>query len=620
MGFNGLPELIEENLNAVSAIVPVPEKSRSELVSRSETLTSETGPEFRYSAAPVLIALISWVAIAWLGSFQYRPVDVVPETAAPDTFSAARAEGFLERLFPDVTPHPAGNNEAFRNRVVAEFEGLGYQIEIQRTFCDVPNWRYDGPRPLPLANLIIRHPGSAKEQAQDKGKEKEKEKEKPLIVLAGHFDSHPVSPGVSDDGISVVICLEIARMLRDQPIGNLVMVLTDGEEYGMLGALELVRMNPDWESPVVINIEARGTAGPSLMFETSDDSYWLSGLFARCSPRPFSSSMFYEVYRFLPNNTDFTVYRNAGWRGLNFAWIGNVANYHTPDDNLQNLDRRSLQHQGENVWNCLRSFADTDLARTPTEAGVWFDVMGLTVVRWPAAWSLYAAIAASVLSGLVLIRAEGVVKLPKRAGAWAIVGLIAVFLTCCGTVWLVYQGLQLDGVLDSLYPRHPVPVALVFWLWPLTVVSAAAWLISPQTGPGLMVAAVGALWCALAMVTSIFVCGVSFLFLVPTAVLSLSGLVFTGFRRYLHPDRFAVWIAVPASLSTGLLWLPMERLFYDVAGFGMMIAITVRIPLSLTTMLPLFFAVPRRLQMRLTIAIALSATLATVLAVTMNPE
>ena len=554
-----------------------------------------------------------WAAIAWLACFRYQPVEVASRSAAADTFSAERAEDFLDRLFRDAVPHPAGNNEAFRNRVVAEFESLGYLVEVQRSSSDVPNPRYEGPRPVPLANLIIRHPESARAQEVDKSK--------PLIVLAGHFDSHPASPGVSDDGHSIAICLEIARMLRDRPIGHLVMVLTDGEEFGMLGARELVAMNRQWKSPVAINMEARGTAGPSLLFETSDDSFWLASLFARNSRRPFSSSLFYEIYRFLPNNTDFSVYREAGWRGLNFAWIGNVVNYHTPEDNLQNLDRRSLQHQGENAWLCLCELAATDLNNTPPGGGVWFDVLGFLVVRWPASWSLYLALAATAICGLVFVRVQSDANRPWIAGLWTMVALATALAACCGTVWLVYMGLQLDGVLDTLFPDYPVPVALVLWLWPLAVASGAATLFSSKTGPGMMVAVVWALWCALAIASSIYLSGVSFLFLAPCAVLAVSGLVarIFMFMRSPHPECFAVWIALPAALAAGLVWLPMERLFYDVTGFGMVIAMLVRIPLSLTTLLPLFVAVPRRGQVVLASALALSATVATVLAVTLNP-
>ena len=54
-------------------------------------------------------------------------------------------------------------------------------------------------------------------------------------------------------------------------------------------------------------------------------------------PRPSTSSLFYEVYEHLPNDTDLTVFKRLGLAGINFAAIGHVVHYHTPLDNLENV-------------------------------------------------------------------------------------------------------------------------------------------------------------------------------------------------------------------------------------------------------------------------------------------
>ena len=53
---------------------------------------------------------------------------------------------------------------------------------------------------------------------------------------------------------------------------------------------------------------------------------------------PVTSSMFYEIYRTLPNDTDFTVFKRAGIPGVNFAYIENSQHYHRPQDNQANLE------------------------------------------------------------------------------------------------------------------------------------------------------------------------------------------------------------------------------------------------------------------------------------------
>jgi len=73
-----------------------------------------------------------------------------------------------------------------------------------------------------------------------------------------------------------------------------------------------------------VNLEARGTSGPSLMFETGSANAWLMHLYESVVARPFTNSMYYVVYKLLPNDTDFTVFKKAGYQGFNFGFIGNV--------------------------------------------------------------------------------------------------------------------------------------------------------------------------------------------------------------------------------------------------------------------------------------------------------
>jgi len=64
----------------------------------------------------------------------------------------------------------------------------------------------------------------------------------------------------------------------------------------------------------------------------------------------------------VPNNTDFTVFKAAGYQGFNFAFIGDVAYYHTPLDNWANASAGTIQHQGDNALSAVLALANsTDL-------------------------------------------------------------------------------------------------------------------------------------------------------------------------------------------------------------------------------------------------------------------
>ena len=85
---------------------------------------------------------------------------------------------------------------------------------------------------------------------------------------------------------------------------------------------------------VVINAEARGNHGPSYLFQTSAGDENLVDLYARNVAHPATSSFYDEIYKYLPNDTDLTLFLQAGFTGYNFAFIGNQADYHSPRDTI----------------------------------------------------------------------------------------------------------------------------------------------------------------------------------------------------------------------------------------------------------------------------------------------
>ena len=268
---------------------------------------------------------------------------------APGEFSAARAERILGDLVGDGAPHPVGSAAAARvlERVVAELRRLGLEPRVQETFaCGVYGMC------ATVRNVVARLEGRVPGRA---------------VLLMAHHDSVPAGPGAGDDGAGVAALLEAARALRHHPPWRPVILLVDdGEEGGLVGAAAFASSHP-WAPEVgaVVNLEARGTSGASLLFQTSGDDLWLARLAGRALPHPVASSLFAEIYRRLPNDTDLSVFRPLGLPGLDFAFVGDAGRYHTPLDDLAHLDRDSLQHQGENALAAVRALAAADLEAPP---------------------------------------------------------------------------------------------------------------------------------------------------------------------------------------------------------------------------------------------------------------
>lgn len=337
-----------------------------------------------------LASVLSAVALCAAAVWWTSPPPPRGTDAPADAFSAGRAARVLERLLGDGKPHPTGTAEhaAFRERLLVELAALGLVPTVEEGFACSP-----GGACTTVRNVVAELPGT------ERG---------PSVLLAAHTDSVGAAPGASDDASGVACVLEAARALLESPRRNPVLLLfDDGEELGLLGAELFVRSPRARSVGAVVNLEARGTTGPSLLFETSRDNAWLVRAAVSRLPRPVTSSVHAFVYDRLPNDTDLSVFKRAGMPGLNLAFIGSAARYHTHEDRLGNLSLGTLQHQGENALALARALADADLTTPRPGAAVFFDLLGFVVVSWPRGLSVPIALLALAAVAAAAVRRGG---------------------------------------------------------------------------------------------------------------------------------------------------------------------------------------------------------------------
>ncbi len=526
---------------------------------------------------PLFAVLLIWIAAVVLGFVRYRPPVPQPPDVDPAVFSAGRAEKIFAQLLSDDIPRPAGSpaNIQMRDRITQLLRDFGYEPTLQTAQTYSRNQRYDPNRQLTISNIV----------AVLKGKT-----DKPPIMLSAHFDSHPAAPGACDDGVGCAVLLEIARMLsqEDRLERDVVFLITDGEEYGLLGSNQFVKHHKLADRvSVVVNLEARGSTGPSLMFETSDDSLWLVRQFARASKRPFTSSLFYEIYKQLPRQTDFTEFKQHGMQGYNFAFIGDVKNYHTATDNFQNADRGSMQHHGDQALGLIHLLANLDVESQTTGKAVYFDLFGWTVVYWPEHYSMVMAIAALAL---ILITTCLGRYASIKSGVMSFVITILSFGILLGIGWLINFGLERDGAMENRFPDNPLPVELTFWLFGLVAILSISfafqrWISARHSWFGCWL-----IWGTLCLATSWFFTGGSYLFVLPALFAGLAGVVSVVLKSQ-WASAFAM--VIPAAVA-GILWLPSEQIFYDAVGFSMNLILIFRVAILLVCLLPVAFAMTGR--------------------------
>src|ERR671914_2953931 len=268
----------------------------------------------------VVVALVLG-AFAAISLHALEPPDPLPASAPANEFSAERAFSHVEQIAE--RPHPVGStaNAEVRDYLVGQLEDLGLQPAIQEA---TSARTMEGTASIArVHNIHARIPGSSPTGH---------------VVLVAHYDSVPRGPGAADDGAGVAAILEIARAITSdsQPRNDIDIVFTDAEEPWLLGAQAFVREGRlDPQRSVVLNLEAGGTSGPALMFESSPDNATLIPALASAQ-RPIAGSGWEACYQLLPNDTDFTVFRDAGFAGMNFSLAEGSARYHTPEDSPAN--------------------------------------------------------------------------------------------------------------------------------------------------------------------------------------------------------------------------------------------------------------------------------------------
>ncbi|GEK01109.1 M20/M25/M40 family metallo-hydrolase [Streptomyces sp. 1-11] len=346
-----------------------------------------------------------------------RPPAARPADTPAQEFAAARALGHVRAVAQ--RPHPTGtrDNARVRRYLVDTARSLGAQVDVESGGAV----RTDMGSPFPAGtvhNVIAKVAGNAPRTSGGKA-----------LLLVAHYDSVPTGPGAADDGSAVGAMLETMRALRagGGVRDDVVFLFTDAEETGSLGAELFVRKHKADDYGAVLNWEARGSGGPVMMFETSDGNGPLVDAFAQSGTRFVTTSLAYEVYKRMPNGSDFTVFRDAGAIGLNSAFTRGLNDYHSPRDDVGRLSPDSVQHQGELMLGLVRGLGDSDLRNLHGRNSVYFDLFGRVLVRYPVGWAVPAA-------AVTLLGFAGLLVLGTRRSALRIGGVLATAGIAAGAV------------------------------------------------------------------------------------------------------------------------------------------------------------------------------------------
>lgn len=547
----------------------------------------------------VIIAAVAVVAFV-LGLL----IMVLPSPSADlKGFSAEKAYSYLEKIAEK--PHSVFDEEAHdevEQYLKTTLESMGHTVEVhnwtpaQHGFSDniTPDkiLDYDKPVEYDITNLAVKIQGK-----RDNG-----------ILIMAHYDSRghasrtgeiPGSYGAADDGYGVAVMLEIARIYANVPAESLensiYLCFTDAEETGLYGSQ--LEMQLDYIDNVnfVINIEARGVKGPAYMFETSKNNSKVIELYKNAD-MPFSYSLATAVYSVMPNFTDFTSALDMGKQGINFAVLDNLYYYHTPADNISAVNKSSLQHYGSQIMPVIAEYvsdakygeanyfdADSD--------SVFFNILPTVM----AVYSQTAAIIFVVLcvlacgAGIFLAFKKGKLR-PKKAlialgvvalalVASAVFGLAVSYLVALigGVPWkLTYVRVSLSGIPFAL--SYAIVLGLIIWFC-IKKFTKDGQSKFEFFAAGIVVNAL------LALLTTFFLPGASFLFLWPALIGSVSLIVNALFDNYA-----ASHVLLSLNIVIMLLFaVPLLYSFFLALSIGGLAVLNLLLVIMLAVVLPSVF-------------------------------
>ncbi|MUP45294.1 M20/M25/M40 family metallo-hydrolase [Gramella sp. BOM4] len=375
-----------------------------------------------------LIAFLLIIILVWINFNFDQPSPEPDQEKALTQFSLSRAKEHVKAIAQE--PHYLGSpaHSQVRNYIVDQLQQMGLVVQTQEAY----NLNASGILTRPK-NILSRIEGSEGEDA---------------LVVMTHYDSQPHSSlGASDAGSGVATILEGIRAYLETnqtPKNDIILLFTDAEELGLNGADLFIKDHP-WaaDAKLALNFEARGSGGtPYMLLETNGKNARLIEAFKQAGVKyPVTNSLYYSIYKMLPNDTDLTVLREQGdINGYNFAFIDDHFDYHTANDTPENLDDESLAHQSIYLMPLLAYFSDADLEELSSDRDlIYLNLPFVGLVSYPFDWIMPMLILAILIFLGLIVYGFKKESLKVMEVIWGFVPLLMSLLFSGLLVWAFWK-------------------------------------------------------------------------------------------------------------------------------------------------------------------------------------
>jgi len=498
-----------------------------------------------------IVSILIILGVIYWSFADLKPSINTSKSNSATEFSLENALNHLKKISKE--PHYAGSKEHknVQNYIVSELQKMGFETEIQTQTAINKKWFVA----TTAENIIAKLKGTGSEKA---------------LLLLTHYDSSPHSSlGASDAGSGVVTILEGLRAFlakNETPKNDLIILISDAEELGLLGAQAFVDKHP-WTKDIglVLNFEARGSGGPSYMLmETNGKNSKLLSEFLAAKPNfPAANSLMYSIYKKLPNDTDLTIFReDANINGFNFAFIGDHFDYHTAQDSYERLDKETLLHQADYFTTSLNYFSNSDLTNlTSEEDFVYVNFPIIKLATYPFSFVLPMVILCTILFLILLFFGFSLNKIDIKGMLKGFIPFVVSLILCGGISYGLWEILLIihphynDILHGFTYNGYQYIIAFVFLnLWLLFTIYKRTSKEEKQTN--LLVAPLF-FWLVLNFIISSSLRGAGF-FIIPviSALLILAIAIFLNLKDSVKRVLFTL-----LSIPTIYIFAPMVKMF-----------------------------------------------------------
>jgi hypothetical protein len=524
-----------------------------------------------------IYSFLALVTIIFGIFFSMMPQNDTDLKAPLSQFSTQRALEKVKAITKE--PHYIGskNHEVVAQYLQKELLHLGLETSLQEGFT-LSDWG----NLVKSKNILARIKGTNKNSK--------------ALLLLSHYDSapHSLSKGASDDASGLATILESLRTFlynKTKHQNDIIILFSDAEEIGLNGAALFVTQH-QWakEIGLALNFEARGSSGPSYMLmETNQGNANMVKAFSDANVRhPVSNSLMYSIYKMLPNDTDLTVFREEGKiQGYNFAFIDNHFNYHTQQDAYENLNPKTLTHQGAYLMPLLNHFANADLSHLNATADEVYFNIPFAFISYSFSYivpMLFLAIALLMAFVFIGLRKQNLqIKAIFKGfipflGALITAGLVAYFgwktlLQIYPQYQDILQGFTYNGH-AYIYAFISLTLAICFLFYQKIDVSKPNY--NPMIAPLLI-------WIFINIAVALLLKGASFL-IIPV----LSSTLLLGYFAFTKKSNPVLNIIL--AIPTLILLAPLIQMFPIGLGLKILSGSAILTVLSFTLLLPIFGA------------------------------